>query len=253
MTTDDLAWTAEEACQNAWPSPRQVLLEGWLLRASGGQTRRTNSVNPLRSGPRDPSRIVAAAEGIYRSIGQSALFRVPSIVAEMDGPLERQGYVAEGETCTIFADLAGHRTEHDGTIELSEDPSEEWLTARTAMNPAESADAAGSPYRQMVGSIVLPKAFVARRVDGALVAIAYGAIHDQLLVVESVGTHPDHRQRGHAARTVSGLMGWAKSRGIQGCCLQVVADNSAARALYRSLGFGTELSRYHYRRQPAAG
>lgn len=105
----------------------------------------------------------------------------------------------------------------------------------------------------MVGSIVLPKAFAARRVDGVLVAIAYGAIHDQLLVVESVGTHPDHRQRGHAARTVSGLMGWAKSRGAQGCCLQVVADNNAARALYRSLGFGTELSRYHYRRQPNVG
>jgi N-acetylglutamate synthase len=31
--------------------------------------------------------------------------------------------------------------------------------------------------------------------------------------------------------------------------LQVAADNVAGRALYRKLGFDTELYRYHYRRE----
>src|SRR5690242_620133 len=106
MSADDIAWKVEEACQNAWPSPRQVLLGGWLLRASGGSTRRTNSVNPLRGGPRDPSDILARTEEIYRALGQPSRFRVPSIATAMDGPLERAGYTAEGETTTLLAELA---------------------------------------------------------------------------------------------------------------------------------------------------
>ena len=89
MANDDIAWRVEEACQNAWPSPRQVLLCGWLLRASGGATRRTNSVNPLRGGPRDPGGIIATAEGIYRGLGQPSRFRVPSIWRNSNGKSAR--------------------------------------------------------------------------------------------------------------------------------------------------------------------
>ena len=40
----ELSWRAEEACMNAWPATRQVVMDGWLLRASGGPIRRTNLV-----------------------------------------------------------------------------------------------------------------------------------------------------------------------------------------------------------------
>jgi ribosomal protein S18 acetylase RimI-like enzyme len=44
-------------------------------------------------------------------------------------------------------------------------------------------------------------------------------------------------------------MGWARRAGVNRACLQVVADNAAGRALYRKLGFRTELYRYHYWRE----
>ncbi|MFE0754212.1 GNAT family N-acetyltransferase [Inquilinus sp. NPDC058860] len=245
MSADDIAWRVEEACQNAWPSPRQMLLGGWLLRASGGATRRTNSVNPLRSGPRDPSGIIAAAEGIYRGLGQPARFRVPSIAAGMDGPLQRQGYAAEAETATLLADLADHRPRDCAWIELSDRPDEDWLALRS--------DPDDPVFRQMLDSIVLPKTFASCRIDGRVVATAYGVVHDRLLVVESVATDPEHRQRGYGTRTVGHLMDWALTRGAGGACLQVVADNQPALALYGSLGFRTELYRYHYRSKATAG
>lgn len=244
MANDDIAWRVEEACQNAWPSPRQVLLGGWLLRASGGATRRTNSVNPLRAGPRDPGGIIAAAEGIYRGLGQPSRFRVPSIVAGMDRPLERAGYAAEGETITLLAELADHRPRDCAHVELSERPDDDWLALRsTAADPI---------FNAMVDSIVLPKAFAACRIDGQVVAKAYGVVHDRLLVLESVETHPEHRQQGYGALTVGHLMDWALTRGAGGACLQVVADNAPAQALYASLGFRTELYRYHYRSKDTA-
>jgi len=235
----------EHADALAWPGIERQWLDGWLLRASGGATRRTNSVNPLRGGPRDPSSMLARTEEIYRGLGQPSRFRVPSIAVGMDEPLERAGYTAEGETTTLLAELADHRPRDCAHVELSDRPDEDWLALRSA--PDESI------FRSMVDSIVLPKTFASCRIDGEVVAKAYGVLHDGLLVVESVVTHPDHRQRGYGARTVGHLMDWALTRGAGGACLQVVADNAPALALYGSLGFRTELYRYHYRSKATAG
>jgi hypothetical protein len=162
IAINDLAWTVEEACLNAWPSPRQIMLEGWLLRASGGETRRTNSVNPLRFGPRDPTRVIDAAEEIYRTLRQPALFRVPSIVPEMDGPLAQRGYLVQAEIyTTLFFGLDDQGPVDFENVEISNEPGEAWFAARavgsTLIDPV---------YRTIVEAIVLPKAFASRHVEG---------------------------------------------------------------------------------------
>ena len=98
----------------------------------------------------------------------------------------------------------------------------------------------------MTGLIALPKAFAALRVEGVIASLAYGAVDRGLLVIGSVATSGTMRARGFAQRGVGRLMGWAKAMGATGACVQVVADNHPARALYASLGFSTELYRYHY-------
>ena len=42
-----LPWRIEETCFNAFPSLKQVMHGGWLMRFSEGLSRRANSVNPL--------------------------------------------------------------------------------------------------------------------------------------------------------------------------------------------------------------
>jgi N-acetylglutamate synthase len=74
-----------------------------------------------------------------------------------------------------------------------------------------------------------------------------------LLVLESVATPEPLRGRGHARRAVGALLRWGWESGARAACLQVVATNTPARALYRSLGFERELYRYHYRVGPEPG
>ena len=247
MSTDDLAWTIEDACRNAWPCPRQLFLDDWILFAAGGTSRRTNSVNPSRYGSRDPTPVIDTAERVYGELAQSALFRVPSMVPEIDVVLDRHGYSLEGGTCTLLADLADHASLGLGDVDLTATAEPDWLSARARLNTA-SAEAERA-YRGIVESLLLPRAFAACRIDGAIVALAYGAIHDKLMVLESVVTHPDYRRQGLGMRIVTGLMDWAKRSGADGACLQVLADNPAARALYHAVGFRTEVYRYHYRRK----
>jgi len=247
MESDDLAWRAEEACMNAWPSPREVILDGWRLRAAGGAVRRTNSVNPLRGERGAPHAVIPLAEAVYSSRGQMPLFRVPSLAAGLDEILEAAGYAAEGHTLTLFADLEAYPTSADGA-EIVAAPSREWLTARRRLNGVDEGEQ--RIYEAMLESILLPKAFAATRIDGGIAALAYAVVCDGLAVIESVVTDPAWRRRSLGRQTVRALLGWARGRGAAGACLQVVADNVPAVALYRSLGFERELYRYHYRRKP---
>jgi N-acetylglutamate synthase len=243
----DLTWRVEEACLNAWPSPRQVVFDKWLLRRSGGPTRRTNSVNPLRARSHDPTTIIEAAQRLYHASNQPALFRVPSMAHGMDPPLERAGFLAEGETCTLMADLGDALLADLHDVAIAGAPGTEWLSAKRRLTPV--SDGGHQVYLAMVDAIALPKAFAAVRHQGQIVSVAYGAIHEDLLVVESVATDAGFRQQGFGYRTVGSLIGWARREGARKACLQVAADNVAGRALYRKLGFDTELYRYHYRRE----
>jgi ribosomal protein S18 acetylase RimI-like enzyme len=244
VSGDELNWRVEEACRAAWPSPREEVLEGWLLRAGGGAVRRVNSLNPLRGGPCDPGPVVAAVERAYAELGQPAIFRAPDIAAGMAARLSGLGYAAEGETRTLYCD-SGATT--GGGAELSPAASREWLQARARLSAAGAAES--QRYEIILKLIEVPKMFAASRHEGEIAAIAYCVVHDGLAVIESVVTDPARRRRGHGRHAVASLMAWAWTAGAEAACLQVVADNAPAVSLYRALGFTREVYRYRYFRK----
>lgn len=246
-TSETLAWLAEEACMNAWPAPREMLVDGFLLRAAGGPTRRTNSVNPLRGERHDSSAVIETCERIYAGLGRSAIFRVPDIAEGMDGPLERVGFRAFAPCRTLFADLSEGTRAPDPDVGLSKAPGEAWLAARSRINEADAET--DRVYRTMTETILLPSVFAAIEVDCAVVSVAYAALDRTLVVIESVGTLAPMRGRGYGRRVVCALMNWGRRLGAAGAVLQVVADNAPARALYDALGFRREVLSYHYRQR----
>lgn len=249
MTLDDLNWRMEEACRSAWPSPLETIADGWVLRRSGGRIRRSNSANPLRGKRGAPERVIDVAEAFYTGHGQAPLFRIPDIAAELEPELERRGYSWEGGTIHLHAGI-------DALVGCSDDvtvsptPSERWFEARFRTGGYD--DAERGIFRYMTSLIVGDRAFVSCERDGQIAAFAFGVIRSGLLVVEAVETDARFRQQGLGRRTVGGLIDWARRAGAGAGCLQVVADNTPARALYASLGFSRELYRYHYRRKTTA-
>ena len=105
-------------------------------------------------------------------------------------------------------------------------------------------------YRNIVRAIALPAAFAVLKIDGAPAALAYGVVHLGLLCYELVVTDRARRRQGMARRVIATLAAWGREHGADAACLQVEADNTPARALYHGFGLTTELSRYHYRREP---
>jgi GNAT superfamily N-acetyltransferase len=249
MVDDDLAWTVEQACLNAWPCPRQAVIGQWLVRAAGGPSRRLNSVNPLRAPHYDPTTAIAAAAPLYAARGQPLVFRVPAIATGLGAALAARGFEVGSETVTLFTPLDARAP--DPGVDLSGEPTPGWLALRAALNGGDAV--AGRVVDAVIAGIALPKMFAAVRSPDGLAAIALGCVDRGMLVLEAVGTEPSMRGRGFGRRAVAALMGWAQARGAHGACLQVVADNTAGRALYDRLGFHTDLYHYLYWSAPAGG
>ena len=249
-SAEALAWRVEETGLNAFPSVRQILLDGWALRFSeGGPRRGANSASPLCAQCGSSDRLIDATAALYRRRGSTPLFRIPSIIPdEIDAKLAARGYTREGESCVVYGPMSAIPVERDAAVRLLAAPSRGWLTAMAALQGRTAEQSA--VYRHIVRAIALPAAFAVLAIDGAPAALAYGVVHLGLLCYESVVTDQARRRQGLARRVIATLAAWGREHGADAACLQVEADNTPARALYHGFGLTTELSRYHYRRAP---
>ena len=239
-----LIWRVEEACRQAWPATSEHLNGGWLLRRSGGKTRRTNSVNPMPGSRSVDEEVLTRIEAYYRNFDQTPIFRVTDFADELSPELDRRRYSVQGETRTLFARLTSTPSLSGEDVEMECWPSADWLELR---------DRLGSDpllFRKMIALIQTPVCFASARVEGRVASIAYGVVCHGMLVLEAVATDPALQGRGLAKRTVGALLGWARREGATEACLQVLAGNAPAEALYATLGFRRELYRYRYRFAP---
>jgi len=247
-----LAKRVEEACLNGWPALREVVYDGWLIRLAEGYTRRTNSVSLLSTGALPLDRKIRHCEEIYAAQGLPTIFCIPSTADPSLGRrLDERGYdTPEDESCVLSMDLAGGSPQRETGVLLEEGfPGEAWLGTLAQLH--HQSEQAQRSHRKILANLAVPAVFAAIPLhDGSLGALAYGAVHDGIVCVNSVVTHPAFRRQGLARRTVSAVLAWAQERcGAAGACLAVVAGNAPARALYANMGFAREMYRYHYRRK----
>lgn len=251
MTGAELAWRAEETCLNAWPALRQVLLGGWVLRFSDGLTRRANSANPLGLDRADGHTLIAGCERLYRYHRLPTIFRLPSIIGPgLDQRLAALGYAGEGLSLVLHGRIGAIAAACDPGVQLRPHPSRAWFAAMAALQNQTAGQS--RTYRRIVRQLAVPAAFAALPAEGGIAALAYGALHNGLMCYESVVTNRHLQRRGYARRIVASLAAWAREKGAEGVCLEVEAGNRSAIALYDAIGIGTELYRYHYRREPPA-
>ena len=263
--SETLAWRVEQACLDAWPALRSAMRGDWLLRFGEGVSRRANSVNPLHDRATSIAPHLDTFAALYCHHGQPLIVRVPTLLAgaaQIERELDQRGFGHEGETCTLLRNFSGERFAEevpaahasapagaDGAaseITIAPRADADWLAAIARLQAQSPSHAA--VYARVLDAIALPTGFAALRLHGRIVATAYGVLHDDLLVVESVVVDEALRGQGIGRRMMTSLFAWATARSANAACLQVVADNTAGRALYASLGFDQELYRYHYRR-----
>lgn len=209
----------EHAAGYAWPGLEQHWLDGWLLRFSGGTSHRANSAVPL-----EPGAALSALSGItawYRERGGTPWLAVPDRLVRL--PESTQTTL---ESMVMTRDLDAN----DATagVTFAERPDAAWLRAYE-----RAVDVS------VLTSVVDGEVAFASRADvavgrGAVTTSPDGTVWAGLAAVHVADSQ---RRRGHGRALCEALLAWAAGRGATRAYVQVLSDNTAARALYESMGF----------------
>jgi ribosomal protein S18 acetylase RimI-like enzyme len=242
----------EYAAAHGWPGVESTWIDGWLVRAGHGYTRRANCAVPIDVDARADGPTLTAIAAWYRERSLPPQLAWPDRLlpaAHLPGPLEQPVQVLTARIDTITDST--HRTD-DPEVAVEPTAGAGWLDVRLAPEPA-ARPAAGAPDgtgpdRAVAAAVInavrdgqLMFAGIGDR--GRLVAIGRGAVTataagQPVLGVTALHTLPDHRGRGLAGRVLSALLRRGKELGADTVYLQVDAGNRAAGAWYRRLGFG---------------
>jgi ribosomal protein S18 acetylase RimI-like enzyme len=238
----------EEASLAAWPGLRQVSLDGWLLRASEGYTRRANSVQALSASSPAVADIlvqrVAECERWYASERLRCAFRItPFSEAGLEDCLEARGYGQEGKSHVMMRPLAEpDRAPEPEVLELGS-----WLADYARLSQLPTPPRVLEP---LVRSIPVERVTACvRDRAGRVVSVGMGVLDGPAFGLFDLVTDPGARSRGHGRRLISGLLAWARIRGAARAYLQVLESNDDARRLYVRLGFRRAYD-YWYRVRP---
>lgn len=219
--------SAQRAAAFAWPGIEHAWVDGWFVRAAGGYTHRGNSAVPLEhsASPRSLGDV-----GAWYSAHQ-----LPTLLCLPDRLVHPpETLVTSEETVVMVRDLG----EPDGSP-LPPAPPPDWLALHGDSHPLTVP---------VLTAVIDGKlGFASVTDDGPAVAIARGAVTEGWLGISAVRVAETHRRQGLARQVCEVLLGWGAAQGARRAYVQVRAENTAALALYPSLGF-TEQHRYRYAR-----
>jgi GNAT superfamily N-acetyltransferase len=235
----------EELTLNAWPGLKQVVRDGWIARLARGFTGRANCVVPLDEGTLDPAEKIEFFERLYAAHGLPTTLKLTdcSRPSDLGALLAARGY---RESRRASVQVCGDMPEaiEDDVVQARPAPWPQWTESVVGFRSFSPADAA--TFADILDAIALPCRFAVALDDRGVAGCGLAVLEDEWVGLYDIVTRADARRRGHGARVVRSLMGWARDNGASNAYLQVMIDNIPAQALYAGLGF-REAYQYAYR------
>ena len=232
----------EEMNFNAWPALKTVHYDGWLLRCTGGASRRPNSVNCVTASTIPLGEKIELATALYARWRQRLVFRLTPLADEgLDQELERRGFAIEEPTYVQGADIGPSPI--SGDVHVFGAANDAWIDAAMSIRELAGEDAAvfASQHR----AVAIDSAWALIKVGEHPVAVGIAALERGWAGLHGIHVAKSVRHQGFARKLSQDLLGFAYARGARRAWLQVAQANTAALPLYHSLGFRTVYSYPH--------
>jgi RimJ/RimL family protein N-acetyltransferase len=243
----------EELSLNAWPAQQTLLYDGWVLRFSGGYTRRANSVNPLYPSSLALEAKIQVCEAHYRQQNLPVIFKMTpgSQPSDLDARLDALGYSHEASTSVQTlapAQLTGFAAPASpppgAHLVLESALSEDWMNAFTRMSASQLAQLVR--HRAILQAIQPETCYAALQIDGSTAACGLAVCQNGWVGFYDILVESSLRRQGYGEFVMRALLSWASERTARSAYLQVMHNNLPALRLYAKLGFREAYS-YWYR------
>ena len=243
--------------ENTWPPAFRHRVGPWALGEGQGGGRRVSALTAVEAWQPDD---ILLAEFAAQALDQPPVFMIRAEDGALDQALSDEGYHM-GQTVEFWAGDCAALAEglpNDG--DLIEDP----VTGDGVIRhwpPLAMADeiwqecGISEARRMVMARVKGPKAAILGRSQNQAAGVAFTAIAacgendefaEKCAMIHALEVRPSLRRLGTATRIIRFSAAWALNQGAKQIFLVVDARNTAARALYASLGM-TAVGSYHYR------
>ena len=214
-----------------------------MVRRSGGQSRRVNSVNCVSSGRFKLEAKVERCEALFRQWQQRSVFRItPLAEPELDDLLAKRGYILEAPTSVQTSEVRD--SGRDPLIQLCDRFDPDWVQVSAKFRQLDPEEARVLALQH--AAIAVPSVWATAVVDGQVAGVGVAAIERGWVGIHGISVSKDFRRRGLARQISVSLVSEGYRQGAELAWLQVEAGNVAALSLYSLIGFQTQYE-YHHR------
>jgi len=238
----------DRVAARGWPPVTSERLGEWELRASGGFTRRANSVLPLGDPGCPVDEALRRVTDWYAERGLPAYVQV-STGAEgtqevLAAELEARGWTQEVSAQVRIAALApiADQDADVSAVTVSRQIDDDWL-ARYQRSSRPTPEA----LSVLSGGPSVWFATIRGEAAEAPAAIGRCAVDGRWAGFAAVETAPERRREGLARAVMTALARTALDDGASAAYLQVETDNGGAHALYDGMGFTLHHTYHHWR------
>lgn len=242
MTTSPLPWY--DVMEGTWPAANCRQHGIWTLREGSGGGSRVSATTLANPATGFSSADIEMAEREMRGVGQPRLFMIRKDETELDQALARRGYVIK-DPVTIYACPAAELTDQPiprVTVFSIWEP-------LAIMREIWAAGGIGEARLAIMDRAAGPKTSFLCRYRDKPAGAGFAAAHESVAMVHAIEIIPDQRRNGMGHWIMRAAAFWAVAQGAETLSVMCTAQNTAANALYASLGM-RPVGEYHYRHLP---
>lgn len=227
----------ERRAIRAVPAVESTTIEGWHVPFGRGEVRRMNAVTTFGIVPWEPLDTIEMVERRYAGRHRPSWFRLTPLDGVVDDLLYARGYDRSAETLVMRGPVDG---ESDPDVTAVGAVTPNWLEALARLG--EYSELRIAEIGEGLGALDLRHGAFRLGDD----AVGLGVVDTGWVGLFDIAVSPEQRRRRLGTRISRAMLAWAAEQGAIDAYLQVMADNTAAVAMYERLGF--EVShRYWYR------
>jgi GNAT superfamily N-acetyltransferase len=249
MTNSKIVQYLEELTLSTCPAIHQSFYDGWVLRASGTDTRRANSATALQASSLPLEVKLAHCEAWYQNHEQPAIFRMTEALSPLafDNLLAKRHYTREVDTHVMTLDLMNDQASWD--VKLSNGARIIERTEREGISDGHILKHAGPELhdRDLARQALWKgnQIFVSLRTHNGLASTGMARIEGDYVGIFSMRSAERARGKGYASALVAYLLTWGQAMGAKTAFLQVEVANEPAVSIYRKFGFIPQYLYWH--------
>lgn len=211
----------EAIAASTWRAQEEVNLNGWILRADIGITKRANSALVLTPEFEAAEQIEQVIDWYLPRNLDPTIILIPELHANLDTQLIARGFDNLIDCNVMVKDYSPAEVGFDYEVQAT--PSNEWLAAQGDQKIIEILKRT-------------PAIYISIREGERVIAVGRAGLTDEWAVLSRLWVDPDYRGRGFGRRLLQALeLEAARSK----IALQVTVENKVAVNLYESAGYVT--------------